>query len=285
MGKDLDTQWVHLLAVNRSNINGFTLPKASSHSNDRKRHVRSRSSVTNYFALLSASEHGSNAGRSPAYNQKASIVPSMTTRDMDSSWVAWFTERWQQRQLVDDIPGGGRTFSDHTSSELPFPKNRTLPHHSQPHPESQQQNQQQQQQQIQRHNNQDQDDSLLFNHHNTPPTTAISSARTTSPVPTNLDLDIENLDTFLSNFCTGSSFPPVPALTHNSSSASTSNNSNSIPHQPSTTNLVDDGAFTWLEDAQQPQHPFNPLPMTGGEIRGEEPIITSSRSPDRKSVV
>ncbi|KAI4184464.1 MAG: hypothetical protein L6R41_004709, partial [Letrouitia leprolyta] len=274
MGKDLDSQWVHLLAVNRRNINGPSLSRASQNTSERKQHARSRSSATSYFALLSAGEHGSSAGRSSLYTQKASNIPSMTTRDMDSSWVAWFTERWQQRQLVDDTIGG-RTFPDrtiYTSSELAVPKSQTLSH-----PVTRQQQQQQQQQLMQQNNHptqQDQEDALLFNH-TTPATSEISSAGTTSPVPsphmTNLDLDMDNLDTFLSTFCTASSFPAVPALTNPSSTSTSIQQRSSLP--PSTN--LDNGDFTWLEDQPQQPHTF-PLPMSGG---GREESGVSSTSP------
>ncbi|KAI4169801.1 MAG: hypothetical protein LQ343_005450 [Gyalolechia ehrenbergii] len=228
MGKDLDSQWVHLLARNRRNINGSTLSKASPYTGDRK-HARSHSSATSYFALLSASGHGSNAGRTFANHQKHGNVPGITIRDMDSSWVAWFTERWQERQLVDDMPV--KTMQE--QGEQPF---LDIPE-TLPHPETRRM-------QMQRNNlTQDQEDLLGFNH-TTPPTSAISSssAGTASPLPSppnaQLDIDIDGLDTFnelLSNFCTATSLPPIPALANRSSAG--------VP-----TTVLDDGDFTWLEE-------------------------------------
>ncbi|KAL8934749.1 MAG: hypothetical protein Q9216_005753 [Gyalolechia sp. 2 TL-2023] len=261
MGKDLDSQWVHLLALNRRNINGSTLSKPPPKTGDRK-HARSRSSATSYFALLSASEHGTGAGRTVASNQKHSTVPGMTTRDMDSSWVAWFTERWQQRQLVDDIPAGSTLLQE--QAEQPF---LDLSQKSLPHPETRQP-------QVQRynlpHHQQDQEDTRGFNH-TTPETSAISSnsAGTTSPLPSpsnpQLDVDIDGLDTFtelLSNFCTASPFHPIPALA-NGSSSSSSAGAGQGPGAggPTTAAVLDDGSeFTWLEE--QPHNPFSGMHMS-----------------------
>ncbi|KAL8835900.1 MAG: hypothetical protein Q9170_003127 [Blastenia crenularia] len=237
MGRDLDSQWVNLLALNRRSNPPAVKPKPSPNIADSK-HLRSRSSATNYFALLSASEDGSNGSRSLANPKNHGNVPTSAMRDMDSSWVAWFTERWQERQLG-DLPDGMMQEQAHASEQQPFLDiNKTLAP-SEP-------------QQMQMHKYslpQDLEDTMTFNNTVTPTPSAISSSGgTTSSIPSpsnNLcDFDIDSLDTFtelLSNFCTASPFDPT--TTQADGTAGTG-----------VTAGLSDEDFTWLE-GQQPHPP------------------------------
>lgn len=117
-GRDPDSKWAHCLALSRRynpgptlNTNSLTSSSSStsralSNISDSKP-LQSYSSATSYFALLSANEEHLIDGRSLAnhkengnHKQQGSVSGS-TRRDMDSLWVAWFTERWHQHQLAD----------------------------------------------------------------------------------------------------------------------------------------------------------------------------------------
>ncbi|GFF49075.1 hypothetical protein IFM51744_06990 [Aspergillus udagawae] len=111
MGRDPNSRWVQWLALTRRNnpacLSGAvssptsstsSLPMACSNLGDSGR-VRSRSSATSYFALLSAAAdaHQRQDGRKQHYSGSG----TSTAGHMDSSWVAWLNERSLQLQ------GGG----------------------------------------------------------------------------------------------------------------------------------------------------------------------------------
>ena len=113
MGRDPSSKWVHWLAHSRrsgidstldttsSNSLPSSLFQSSSNAGDCNL-LPSRSITTSYFALLSANEHGFGDSRLYANRDKQhGNNPRLTTRDVDSSWVAWFAERWHQRQPAD----------------------------------------------------------------------------------------------------------------------------------------------------------------------------------------
>ncbi|KAL9595537.1 MAG: hypothetical protein Q9219_006394 [cf. Caloplaca sp. 3 TL-2023] len=229
MGRDLDSQWVHLLAHNRRNQPGSASPSSDAGGN---RHVRSRSSATNYFTLLSASEDGSNAGRPYTNHRRQGNSPGITARDMDSSWVAWFTERWHQRQLA-DTPDS--TLEEaHTSNPSFHAFSNTL---------SPSETQQLQMQNISLPQNLEN----TFTSHTAPTTaSAVPSSVATSPWPSPSndmgDSDIDSLDAFnelLTGFCSALPFDPSnqPA------------NDYADTCRPAGINERD---FTWLEE----QHAF-----------------------------
>ena len=130
MGRDPNSKWVHWLAHSRrsgidstldtmsSNSLPSSLFQSSSNAGDCKR-LPSRSITTSYFALLSANEHGFGDGRLCANRDKQLVNnPRLTARDVDSSWVAWFAERWQKRQPADISDGMVREKAH--SPERPF---------------------------------------------------------------------------------------------------------------------------------------------------------------------
>ena len=113
MGRDPISKWVHWLAHSRrngthspldtmpSNPLPSSLFQSSSSAGDCKL-LPSRSITTSYFALLSANEHGFGDGRRCANRGKQhGDNQRVTARDVDSSWVACFAERWHQRQRAD----------------------------------------------------------------------------------------------------------------------------------------------------------------------------------------
>ncbi|KAL8719383.1 MAG: hypothetical protein Q9225_003613 [Loekoesia sp. 1 TL-2023] len=191
--------------------------------------MRSRSSATNYFTLLSASEDGSNDGRSFANHRKPSNISGLTTRDMNSSWAAWSTERWHQRQLA-NMPDRTLQEEAHTS-EHPFHNvNKTLsPSESQ-------------QLQIQRLSlPQDPGNALISNTATTTASAVPSSVGTISPWPSpsnNIsDSDTDGLDAFnelLSGFCSTLPFDQTNTQVNGAAAPST------------TTGL--DGDFAWLDE-------------------------------------
>ena len=137
MERDPNSKWVHWLAHSRrsgidstldtmsSNSLPSSLFQSSSNAGDCKL-LPSRSITTSYFALLSANEHGFGDGRLCANRDKQhGNNPRLTARDVDSSWVAWFAERWHQRQPA-DISDGIVQEKAH-SPEQPFRNiNKTL---------------------------------------------------------------------------------------------------------------------------------------------------------------
>ncbi|PYH43120.1 uncharacterized protein BP01DRAFT_403101 [Aspergillus saccharolyticus JOP 1030-1] len=115
MGRDPDARWVQWLALTRRNnpaslssgalspssLSTASQPMACSNlNNSGGGRVRSRSSATSYFALLSAAEdahqHQHQHHKQQYYHGGATPVP--TSRHLDSSWVAWLNDRQQQRQ-------------------------------------------------------------------------------------------------------------------------------------------------------------------------------------------
>lgn len=113
MGRDPDSKWAHWLVLSRrdrpgSMLGTFSLncfpsspSKPSSNVGDSKP-LLSRSNGTSYFALLSTNEHGSTDRRSSVNYKQHGNVSGLTTRDVDfRGWVAWFTERWRQRQFAE----------------------------------------------------------------------------------------------------------------------------------------------------------------------------------------
>ena len=231
MGRDTDSKWVEWLALSRRNSPGSTFgasPSIPSPSSPSKA-SSTRSSATSYFALLSANEDGSNDGRSSSANHKQNgNISGSTTRDMDSSWVAWFTERGHQCQLV-DMPEIRREKS-HGSDRSFLNMNKTLsPTETQ-------------QPQMQRYSlPQDPETS------NTATTTASAvsiSVGTTTPLPSPLDnhwdSNIDSLDTeLLSTFWSPLPFDPTNTQANEAAG-------------PCATAGLDDGDFTWLDE----QHAF-----------------------------
>ncbi|RHZ52821.1 uncharacterized protein CDV56_101647 [Aspergillus thermomutatus] len=129
MGRDPDARWVQWLALTRRNnpasLSGAisptsstsSLPMACSNLNESGR-VRSRSSATSYFALLSAAadahqhQHQHQHQRQDGRKQHYSGSGTPTARHMDSSWVAWLNEHGHQRQ-------GGPVGQSQTQTSLP----------------------------------------------------------------------------------------------------------------------------------------------------------------------
>ena len=113
MGRDPISKWVHWLAHSRrsgidstldtmsSNPLPSSLFQSSPNAGDCKL-LPSRSITTSYFALLSANEHGFGDGRLCANRDRQhGNNQRLTARDVDSSWVACFAERWHQRKPAD----------------------------------------------------------------------------------------------------------------------------------------------------------------------------------------
>ncbi|MCJ1387244.1 hypothetical protein MMC18_000084 [Xylographa bjoerkii] len=204
------------------------------------RPLRSRSSATSYFALLSANEDGSNDGESFANHKPRGSTSGLTPRDMQSSWVAWFTERWHKHQLADmpdnmvqeKAPGTEQSFLN---------INKTLT------------TSEAQQLQMQKHYlPRDPEYAVVSNPATTTTaSTVVSSVGTTSPLPSPsdnlLDFDVDSLDTFselLSNFCSTLPFDATKTQAHGAAG-------------PCGTTGLNDGDFTCLEE----QHTF-PLHMS-----------------------
>ena len=154
MGRDPISKWIHWLAHSRrseidstldtmsSNSLPSSLFQSSSNAGDCKL-LPSPSITTSYFALLSANDHGfgdgricANRGKQHGNNQR------LTARDVDSSWVAWFAERWHQRQPADvsdevvqenahspeqPFRIGKKTLSSPTETQRPKPQNNLSP--------------------------------------------------------------------------------------------------------------------------------------------------------------
>ena len=137
MGRDPNSKWMHWLAHSRRSgiestldtMSSNSLPSSLFHSSSNAGDCKvlpSRSITTSYFALLSANEHGFGDGRLGANRDKHhGHNPRVTARDVDSSWVAWFAERWHQRQPADI---SDEIFQEEAhSSEQPFRNiNKTL---------------------------------------------------------------------------------------------------------------------------------------------------------------
>ena len=255
MGRDPDSKWVHWLALSRRNNPDSTsstlssspssssLSKASSNIGD-SRPLRSRSSATSYFALLSASEDGSNEGRSFAKHKQHGNVSGLTTRGMDSSWVAWFTERWHQHQLA-EMPDKMMQEQAHSSEQSFLNINKTLsPSESQ-------------QLQMQRNSlPQDPENAAVFNTATTTASAVASSVGGTSPLssPLNdlLDSDIDSLGTLTELRSSFYSALPFDSTNTQANRAA----------EPGATAGFDDGDLTWLEE----QHAF---PLSIGDESGQ----------------
>ena len=264
MGRDPDSKWVHWLALSRRNTPGSmldtlssnsfpsSLSKASSNIGD-SRPLRSRSSATSYFDLLSANEDGSIDSRPFANHKQHGNASGLTTRNMDSSWVAWFTERWHQRQLA-NMPDEVMQGKTHSSEQSSLNINKALS-------PSETQQLQMQKTGLPR----DPENAVVSNITTTTTASAIpNSMEATCPLasPSNnlLDSDIDSLDTFtelLSNFC--SALPFDPANTQANEAA-----------ELCATAGLDDGDLTWLEE----QHAF---PLSISDESGKS-SPTSKRS-------
>ncbi|EAW12214.1 uncharacterized protein ACLA_061760 [Aspergillus clavatus NRRL 1] len=111
MGRDPDSRWVQWLALTRRNnptsLSGTvsscsstsSLPINSSNLSDSGR-LRSRSSATSYFALLSAAD--AQDARAQHHHAHKHSGSGTGPRYMDSSWVAWFNERGQRQDMTDE---------------------------------------------------------------------------------------------------------------------------------------------------------------------------------------
>ena len=126
MEQDPDAKWARWLVESRRN--GPTSPFGASTDSHRSslggspgldsHGLCTSSSATRYFALLSAHEDGYGDGRSFASHKSPAKACSPTTRDMDASWVAWFTKEWQERQPV-FAPGERLEGDAHDPTEPP----------------------------------------------------------------------------------------------------------------------------------------------------------------------
>lgn len=246
MGRDPDSKWARWLALSRQDGPGSTFDTCSSSSPaslssaspniGNNKPLRPRSSATSYFALLSTNKNGSIDGRSFANNKQHGNVSGLMSRNMDSSWVAWFTERWQQGQLADACD---RVIQEkaHSSDQSPLDSNKTqLSFENQRLP-------------TQKNSiAQDPEKGAVSN---TPLTTAsvISSSAgisSTWPSPSSnfLNADIDSLDAFtelLPNFDSTFPFDPTNAQ------ANGAEGSNDMTE-------FDDADLVWLEE----QHEFPP---------------------------
>ena len=152
---------------------------------------------------------------------------------MDSSWVAWAAERWQQRQPA-DTPGNIMQECAYSSEQSFLDINQTLPPSETL--------------QMQKYSLPRDPENVVVSPTATTTTSVVSgSVGTTSPVPSPLnnllDPDIDSLGTFtelLSNFYSALPFDPTSAPANTSARPCV------------TTTGLDDGSFTWLEE----QHPF-----------------------------
>lgn len=103
MGKDLDSKWVHWLALRRGNnpdslLSSSPFPSSLSKASSPSSNLMfSRSSATSYFSLLSADDSRSFANR----KMHQGNAFGLTTQDMDSLWVACFMKRWNQHHVAD----------------------------------------------------------------------------------------------------------------------------------------------------------------------------------------
>lgn len=246
MGRDPDSKWARWLALSRQDGPGSAFDTCSSSSPaslssaspniGNNIPLRPHSSATSYFALLSTNQNGSIDGKSFANNKQHGNVSGLTSRNMDSSWVAWFTERWHQGQLVDvsdrinqeKAHNSEQSLLDSNRIQLPF-ENQRLP--------------------TQKSNiSQDPENGAVSS---TPLTTAsvISSSAgisSTWPSPSSnfLNADIDSLDAFtelLPNF--DSTFPFDP----------TNAQANGAEGSYNMTEF-DDADLVWLEE----QHEFPP---------------------------
>ena len=241
MGRDPDSKWAHWLALSRRNkpesmfgtssSNSFpsSLSEASSNIADR-RPLYSHSSATSSFPFLSANEDGSRDARSFASHKQYGNVSALNTRDMDSSWVAWFTERWHQRQLTDlpDSMMPGKAYSSGPS--FPNPNRALSPIETQ-------------QMQIQKNSTlQGIENAVVSNTATSTASDVFSSAETSSPLLSSmdkfLDPDIDSMGTFtelLSDFSSTLPFDPT----------NTPANGFAEPCGPAE---LDDENLAWLEE-------------------------------------
>ncbi|EAW25554.1 uncharacterized protein NFIA_043730 [Aspergillus fischeri NRRL 181] len=134
LGRDPDARWVQWLALTRRNnhaplsgamspSSSTSLPMACSNLNYSSR-VRSRSSATSYFALLSAAEDGHQHQREDGPKQHYNGSGTPTRRHMDSSWVAWLNERGHQRRqggLVGDSTQSANSTGKYSSDQSRSP--------------------------------------------------------------------------------------------------------------------------------------------------------------------
>lgn len=235
MGRDTDSKWVQWLALSRRHNPGstFATPPSSSSPSPPSKASSTRSSATNYFALLSAKEDGSNDGRSSFANHKQhGNVSGSTTCDMDSSWVARPTERWHQRQLS-GLPDQITREKDHGPERSFLSMDKTLS------PAETQQTH------MQRYSlPQGPADPVVSNTATTTASAVSTLVRATSPLRSPLDTlwdsDIDSLGTeLLSNYCSALPFDPIETQTNEAAG-------------PCATVGLDDRDFNWLEG----QHAF-----------------------------
>ena len=247
MGRDTDSKWVEWLASSRRNSPGSACGASSiSSPSSPSKASSTRSSATSYFALLSANEDGSNDGRSSFANHKQHCnISGSTTRGMDSSWVAWFTEHGHQGRFT-DMPDQIMREKGHGSERSFLNINKTLsPTETQ-------------QLQMQRYSL-PQDPEIS----NTATTTASAvsvSMGTTSPLPSpsdNLwDSNIDGLGTdLLSTFWSALPFDPTNTQADEAAG-------------PCATAGLDDGDFSWLEE--QHAFPFNRSEESGKSSPGSK---------------
>ena len=231
-GRNPDSKWVHWLTSSRRNSprarRGTLSSSASPASRSRasstisdNRHIRSRSSATSYFALLSANEDACHDCKPYSNPKQNSHGLGLTAQDMDSSWLSWFNDRWDQRQLPDmpDKMVQDQSFLNHNKTSSP---SEIQPPHMQQFCLPQ--------------------DSAVSGTAAT--STVPSSVGTTSPwlspsnVPLELDIDsLDNLNELLSN--TTSTIPYDPTISQANGAAGTYATAGGL-----------DGDFTWLDEQQ-----------------------------------
>ena len=226
MGRDPNFKWVHWLALSRRNGPGSMSTEASSpdpfppacfqpspYVGDSK---SLRSSTTGYFALLSAGEKSSNDDATIfACRKHQGSVPSWSTRDMDSSWVAWFTGRCHQRQLPDIYHEPLQEEARNSYQSFPNVNNTPLP------------------------TDVSQDPGTIATM--TAPAVSSSEGMTSplrSPLSSLWDMDIDSLSTeFLPDLCSASPFDLTDIQAYGA-------------ERPCATAWPDGGDFAWLEEQQ-----------------------------------
>ena len=241
MGRDPNLKWVHWLARSRRDNPGSMFDTLSSSSFPsslykessivgNSKSVRSRSSATNYFTLLSANEDGSSDGRQFANHKQHGNIPGLTTRDIDYSWVARFAEHQHQQA---DMPRNMVQEKAHSSEQSFLNINKTLPPTER--------------QRLQMRKNslpQDPENAVVSNITTTTASAFSSSLGTTSPLPSPLnnlwDFDVDSLGSdYLCNIRSPLPFDPTDTQANGAAG-------------PCATTGLDNEDLSWLDK----RHPF-----------------------------
>lgn len=238
MRRDPDSKWVQLARTRRNNpglMSGNSTPTSTLSTSASSRsitppnikdagHLRSRSSATSYFALLSAAEDANRDGRSHPNQKQHHGRPS--SRHMDSLWASWYNcNQRPSTNLSDDM-----ILETPSSSTQPFVNFN----HSRAPSETPS---------LQMSENTIGTTTASSTSSTNPPSTISTSVRATSPLQSSpvafLDANIDGLNTFpefsstfpfdLNDSTTNATFDPAE---------------------------LDAGLLTWLD--QQPPLPFGP---------------------------